>query len=527
MKPFMIKNPTYQQLDPLLWVQEHVVYACPYDGPKKHEKEFRRQLNLFFWHILQSSIYTTKKHRHMKFGMVKVPFSRKFGQTEVPMVFGHIGSKQATGAVGPNLEMTEKQFRRSLDWLIESNTIERKHYNRDKKKSREFRIHKDVLAKIFVNVPRSGFDLLNTLRLYSPLKVVQERYGLTIREKINKSNARLFCPRSHEFPYLDRNRDRETIKMYRTVLAKLEPNVIAIEPIFDYLEDKSFQKNMRAAKQFEQVKNLILNIIDQGPIQIVSESPLVIKYYPAYRASRIGGRLFEIGGGFQSLPADLKEKCFKIGSNWDMESSQFNILKHELTTHGIECDFLERFASVECIANELGIEKSVAKICFYATLFNGGTINHSPKSRVYKALHKSCKKKKSNVSVDDFFQRWDIETISLNQALSALADIYISKFRKTQDGCTLANALGVKFNPGVPVEELSSKQKRQVLSHMISGIESSLLFEAILNPAVSAVYSLEHDGALMNVVGEVQANGATFVQKRFSEVPIDPCSEDD
>ncbi|QYW05575.1 hypothetical protein pEaSNUABM25_00219 [Erwinia phage pEa_SNUABM_25] len=528
MPSFMIKNPTYQELEPLIWVRDNVVDKCPYDGPEKHEAEYRRQINLFFWHVLQSSIYPTKRKKFEKFGSVWVPFSRKLGSKELPMVFGCENASR--GPVGPKWNRTDKHFARALEWLV-SNVMDFKRYKKKTPtspgRSREFRIKSKCLDRMYPNRPKSNRELLELTRFYSPLKAVQERFGQTILEMISASANKEFGPRKHDLSGPDAkfglksNRDRAARKLYTAVLKKIGPNEIAIDPILEYLQVKSFRGTRKALKQYHQVMSCLQAILS-GPVQIVTESPLVIRYYPAYTIAKVGGRLFEQGGGFQSFPAVLKQRCSTVGDNWDMESSQLNIIRKEFEANGIACEFLNDIHSVNDIVAKLHhdnpdnkLTKKLVKICFYGTLFSADALAKSPKSSAVMALRPHFK----NLSeVYDFVESWNLNCLTFITALQQLCEVYSRRFRYTSEGMMLTCETGAKYTLERNQCVHSRKVRRRTMSHCISGIESSLLFDAILNGDVEIVYSLEHDGALLKTgdKGVVSAK-AKFVVKKFSD----------
>jgi len=508
----LIESPTYQEREVIVWVQENVVNKCPYEGPPELEQEFKTQVNLFFWHILQSSLYPSKRDQKKKFGRVWVPFPKQLGQDKLPLVFGTpYGARR-----GARKDTTrEGTFSRALEWLKE-NILIVKGYSRDKGLCREFRIRPEILEGMYGTLsPKTSEEILRRTRFYSPLlKAVQERYGITVMETIQRSSLLPFVKPEHDLKHLCRNRDRAARKLYGQVLDKLLPNEISIQPILDYLEDKSMIPTIKARKQYLQVKRLLDTIIG-GPIQIVSAVPLVIRYYAKYRVARIGGRLFEIGGGFQNLPGELKEKCFTVGTNWDMKSSQLNVLKQEFEKYSIDCGYLSTIGSIDDIADLFRLDKKAAKICFYATIFSAGQLETSPKSNVRKTLKRSMGPTRAREFVID----WNTYMSPLYFALTTLLNKYEVQFRKNKETSLLRCATGAQYEPAV--NDTSKKIKKRALNHIISGQESAFLFDAILNcPNVKGVYSLEHDGALMEVDGEIESTFAHFLRKRFSDKVI-------
>ncbi|ARW58859.1 hypothetical protein HOS33_gp219 [Erwinia phage vB_EamM_Y3] len=525
--PVLITSPVYQEKEVVIWVRDNVIFACPYEGPPSGEHEFRTQLNLFFWHILQCSLYPARKDKKKKFGRVWVPFPKELGQDKLPMVFGYRRGGDSV-AVGKYAVSKRGTFERSLDWL-KVNVLETKPYDKAKGRCREFRMRQEILDGMYGHFkPHTSDDILHRIRFYSPLKIPREDYGITVWSQIQKNSKRPFTKPSHDLSTLDRNRDRGNGKtltgraLYRAVLEKQLPNEVNIEPILAYLEDRSLIANRKAKKQYLQVKTLLDTIVG-GPVQIVSESPLVIRYWAKYRLSKLGGRLFEEGGGFQNLPSSLKQKCYTVGTNWDMKSSQFNVLRKEFEFNGIDLGFFNEFQSVEDVARVFQIDKPIAKVLLYSTIFSAGQLETGPYSNAYKEYAKILPKREVRNKIVD----WNTRVTLLYYGINELLDVYQQKFRKNakanrQEYGVLTCATGSRYDP--EPDEKRKKISRRVLNHMLAGWESKFLFDAILNcPNVKGFYSLEHDGALMLVDGDVvNSSDALFVAKRFSEKEIFP-----
>ncbi|WOL24463.1 hypothetical protein fHeYen902_117c [Yersinia phage fHe-Yen9-02] len=516
----LITSPSYQEKEVVIWVRDNVINACPYNGSASDLREFRAQLNLFFWHILQCSLYPARKDKKKKFGRVWVPFSSELGHDKLPMVFGHLGARKST-AVG-KYSKSEGTFSRSLEWL-KDNIIETKPYNKAKGKSREFRLRQEVLDGMYGHIkPHTSEDILHRIRFYSPLKILRDDYGITVWSQIEKNSKLPFNRPTHDLKSLHRSRDREARRNYTKILNKLLPNEVNIEPILAYLEDRSLIANHRAKKQYLQVKTLLDTLV-AGPVQIVSTSPLVIRYWPRYRLSRLGGRLFEIGGGFQNLPSALKQVCYTVGTNWDMQSSQFNVLRKEFELNNIDLKFFDTFASVEDVARIFELPKSSAKVLLYSTIFSAGQLEASPYGNAYKEFLKHYPKHTIKNRIID----WNTRVTPLFYGINELLRVYHSKFRKNINSNraeygVLTCATGSSYDPNL--SEKRKKISRRILNHMLAGWESKFLFDAILNcPNVKGVYSLEHDGALLLLDGdELHSPDAVFVAKKFSEKEIFP-----
>ncbi|AXG66603.1 hypothetical protein JA13_200 [Dickeya phage vB_DsoM_JA13] len=273
---------------------------------------------------------------------------------------------------------------------------------------------------------------------------------------------------------------------------------------------------------------------------MVERSRLIIKYYPTYRASGLGGRLFEESGGFQNLPRALKQRAYCVGHNVDMQSSQLNILKMELQRHKIHCRMLNETNSISDFANQFNLPKEITKICFYGMMFSiGGTMRRSAiaDSQAMKSIRASVRKecrsralrrlsRAGKVRFEDLEhlteklissecerirERWERETHSIVVSLEALCEAYIKSARKSGDGFVLTNAVGARYSWS---GEITSEIRKRILSHMITGIETDLLFSAIEENRVKHVYSFEHDGALLSSA-RLRSDRIKFVKKPF------------
>lgn len=514
-QPFLIKNPSYQELQAIQWVRDNIVFACPYDGPAENEKEFREQINLFFWHVLNVSIYRSKRNRGELFGETFCPFSYSYGRSVLPLVFGDYRLK--TGAVAASKQKRgSNQFNRALDWLIENVfDVKRKKLGKNGQpgKCREYRVKRFHLEQMYPVVPRTRYDLLNTVRLYSPLKAPQSRFGYTIIERIHAAAKKKFTMRKHDLSPIDKNSGREVKRYYKQVLDVLAPNEILIDPILAFLEQMSLRNNKKDQKKFQQAMYLLDSILS-GPIEIVDEDPLTIRYWPAYKVATKGGRLFEIGGGFQNMPSKLKQACYVVGVNWDMKSSQLNIIKREFAAYNIPCALVENLNSVNELAEMIGESVAMTKKCFYGTVYTLGKILRSEKGQIYASLLESHKGDRA--ATHAMLDKWDKLTEGLVEGLQILQGLYEKRARRSGNKMYLTCATGTKFS--WPLKGPSAKDRRTMLNHIITGLESSYLFEVVRDSSqVRSVYSFEHDGALLQPLRNLSSDYAKFVRKKFSD----------
>jgi hypothetical protein len=223
-----------------------------------------------------------------------------------------------------------------------------------------------------------------------------------------------------------------------------------------------------------QLEATIVNIMQH--FSIVSKKPFIVKYYPKYKASVIGGRLFEVNGGVQNLPSEVKKKSL-VGINYDVISSQLNIVKSIYKSLSKSTITIK---SVDDVASKLKVERKLAKVILYATIFSAGIISESK----YSALHKAIKKKGySDKSTILIIRRWKIKSISLVRAIKTILSHYKSKSKRG----FINNAVGIRVS--------STINSKKLLAHIIQGEETKFLMKVVLKNK-SIVSALEHDGFL-------------------------------
>lgn len=531
---YLIKNPMLQEYDTVHWVNEHVISACPYDGPKQKEYEFRRQISVFFWHLVHCSVYNKVFRDKNELAFIPVPYS--IGHKELPLVFG---TSSGYGAKATYAKRTETVFSRSLDWLMENIVIASPYSYGADGKSRAFKIREEIFDGMYPIRPKSAKDILTKIRYCKPHFTKGDMVGKTIEKICVKRSKKHLTPPVHDLRSFDRNTQRKAVKRYREVLERLSPNTISLRPIVNEIAKYSHysRKSMRA-----RVVLLHSNLMAflSNDFTLVELDRLIIKYYPTYRVSKLGGRLFEESGGFQNLPRAIKQRSHCVGHNVDMQSSQLNILKMELQRHKIPCRLLNETNSISDFADKFNLPKEITKVCFYGMMFSiGGTMRRSAVAdsqamkSIRSSLRKECRSKAMrrlakkgkirntdlevlttkfvDVESENVRERWERETQSIVVGLEALCESYISSARKSGDGFVLTNAVGARFGWS---GEVDSEVRKRVLSHMITGIETDILFTAIEENDVKRVYSFEHDGALLSRC-RLKSDRIKFVKKPF------------
>ncbi|AXG67574.1 hypothetical protein JA33_200 [Dickeya phage vB_DsoM_JA33] len=391
--------------------------------------------------------------------------------------------------------------------------------------------------------PRTPEEIFGKVRYCSPNFLRNTPVGKTLLEILAKKSVEALGMPSHDFDSLDRNRDRLTRKLYKDVLANQEPLTLTLLPIAEELSRLSRFQSLQARSRYRLVFSNTMNILS-GRFTCHSLDEMKISYLPTYRVSPIGGRFYECGGGFQNMPRSIKERCHIKGYNHDMRSSQLNILKLEFERNNIRCASIKDHQSVADFGAPFGLSKDDTKVCFYATVFSiGQALNakscwHSEplrviaKSKRTECIQRAAKqlgKKYRDLSMlepviklarklmvketNRVREVWNKENESLTVALESLCDAYISKARKAKENSVLTNAVGVRFS--WRTDSLDYKIRKQILSHMITGIETKFLFDMILSNGVK-VFSFEHDGALISKAS-VLSEDIEFVRKPFDE----------
>lgn len=538
---YIIKKPMFQEYETIAWVNKNVVYACPYNGPKKKEFEFRKQISHFFWHIIHCSMYSKKKKSHTINDLPYVPFPSELGRKKLPMVFGGFGEYE-----GKSWEVakTKKNFWRALDWLQEHVLDYTGYIFGNYGRSRSYRIKLEILNKMYPYQVRSAQYIFSRARFCDPLLTRMDNLGHTIKEMLDSKGLTDLPFPNHDLSAIDRNTGRQTRKLYNTVLKRQAPNTITIIPILQELAKLShYHKASVRSKVILMYANL-MSVLHSG-FSVVDREKMIISYYPRYLVGNIGGRLFEIGGGFQNMPKGLKQQSHCVGYNVDMRSSQLNIIKIELKKNNINCPLLDQVSSVGDFAEMFGMSRDETKTCFYGTVFSMGRsmqrsswAQSSPikvlKENKRKEHHKralsvimrtedepismknivTAREALLDRSIEKVRAHWEEVTMPIVQALETLCDCYVSKARKSGDGYIATNAVGMRY--WWQDKEPAFQIRKKILSHMITGIEAKFLFDAILENDVKQVYSFEHDGALLSKP-DLISTGIEFAQKPFAD----------
>ncbi|MDA5479713.1 hypothetical protein PGS49_03435 [Yersinia intermedia] len=214
-------------------------------------------------------------------------------------------------------------------------------------------------------------------------------------------------------------------------------------------------------------------------VELVTYTPLVVAYRQSYKAAKVGGRSFEMGTGFQSLPSKMKWACLARGYNYDIKGCQLEILRHKLQSIGVS-DRNLRLLDTEVICKKLGGGEALVKQFRYASVFNSGHVSFSFKSATVRLLRKEFGKSKAQ----RILRRWREHLEPLKHDLSGLLDHYLSTGKTNRYGLCVVNAVGQTFNCTYKNTKTGKRWRRDVmrrklLAHMLQGLESQAVYDFV------------------------------------------------
>jgi hypothetical protein len=238
-------------------------------------------------------------------------------------------------------------------------------------------------------------------------------------------------------------------------------------------------------------KTMFLNHLAERGCRLVSSVPLVVEYWPEYKVADLGTRSFEKHGGFQALKSEIKWHIFE-GYNYDIESSQLTILRHELEKYGLKCVRLKKITK-EKVMRRFDIDEGAAKTLIYSLIYSLGEVRKHKESEVFNIL---CNAYGYDVAVEKA-DSWREFIRPIRKKLKQLVEVYIGQGVNCPGrGLAIRNAVRQTYliNP----KKITHKNRCRILSHMFQGIESHATYQTILlNPGVCG--SSEHDGLVSSV----------------------------
>lgn len=233
----------------------------------------------------------------------------------------------------------------------------------------------------------------------------------------------------------------------------------------------------------------------------------VIEYYPRYKMADIGGRIFEIGGGIQFLKSSIRSKC-RYGYDYDLESSQLNILKDLGRKHSIKIPDLDLNKLAKDMSVGVKVSKADIKPPFYGIVFGAGNISTTSLKMLKADL------RVSDTKFDHIIKIFRRKTSELRKAIKQLVDRLLkSNIWVIQGKATYhcVNCLGLTFKTNYgryhllnkTRKAIESRDKRRILAHIIQGIEMDKVLKLVEHTGVQ-VSSFEHDGILIMRIGKKQ-----------------------
>lgn len=431
---------------------------------------------------LDKKIMWLKDTRHLLAHIFACSLDRK--KDEAKWVPFPISNKKLLKKI-PRALSTKLRHTRGLDVLIRLNILECEPFKKEEKCT-QLRISEKVYSLIRDNfLETSKSENLNKLRFYDIRNHSIQDFKFSGRVEVLKRPQHILS--NLYGSEISGRQNKKVIELYRKSLDNLIPIRVNIDVIMDYIKELTVNQNQSTEKTLEsdihrilQTKNALFSILKK--FKVISEKPFIVEYFPTYKVATMGGRLFETGCGVQNLPSKLKQKCL-VGYNYDLISSQLNIIKIYAEKY-LKTDDLG-FNNVDEISEFLGVERKITKIILYGTIFNCGDINPNQYNTVFKKLENEYDAKIAN----EVINKWKSNN-KLIDIIKKLKDIFKTSkdfIIKNKGKVYLKNAIGIKI-------ELSEKiDDKQILSHVIQGLEVKFLIDSInLNP--NGISSIEHDG---------------------------------
>ncbi|WP_156292688.1 hypothetical protein [Serratia oryzae] len=470
MKPYLTHNNILVAEDTLK-VFMKPISGIPFDGPKHLRRPFYGDIARFLEHLICCATVSRNTRKRARFKGNKtwtysVPLPKDLGREKLPHVFKKNGDLLHT---------------RALELIADAGLIKIiKHI--PESKCREFAVSKQFLRDLFTR-DRAKY-LRRTDRLTYLTNIFNKRKCMSFDELIGQAINRGSTVAHH---WSKRDIPNQPFRnLLKAVWGNLEPLHINLDALRQYVDDHHSAKNMMFYRNF-------LSYLAEVGVDLISDRPLVVAYRQSYKAAKIGGRSFEIGCGFQSLPSKMKWACLARGYNYDIKGCQLEILRHELQSIGVSDSNL-RLLDTEVICKKLGVKAALVKQFRYASVFNSGYVSLSFKSATTRLLTKEF----GHAKAKRMILRWREHLEPLKDDLARLLDVYEATAHKNRYGRCVTNAVGQTFNCTYKCVATSKRWKRDVmrrklLAHMLQGLESLAVYEFVRDHP-GLVCALEHDG---------------------------------
>ncbi|AXW87170.1 hypothetical protein AU509_04255 [Lonsdalea britannica] len=469
MKPYITKN-NILVTDSTLDYFKEVVFSIPYNGVKSLRRPYYHNIAVFLQHIICVATCSRKNRRKAKIKANKkwsysVPVPFELGREKLPGVF-----KKS----GPTND-------RAMEALASAGIIKLTGYSNAQNSCREYAVSQRFLRKLFGN--DRGAYLSRQDRYHYLTDIFNKRKSYSFDELIG-----IAIDRGQRAKHKQSKRDIPNVAFRERVVGvwnSLEPLEINLDALLDYYNENPTKKN----KIF--IFNFLSRLAETG-VDLVKESPLTVSYSQSYKTAYIGGRSFEIGTGFQSLPSGMKWACLARGHNYDIKGCQLEILRHELQDFGISAESLE-VLETQYICRVLRVAEELVKQFRFSSVFNAGFVSLSLKSSTRRLLNRELGKTEAK----RVLKRWKRLLKPLRDDLGLLLDHYEGTAKTNRYGKCVTNAVGQPFNitwkdVAAGKRRKSDVMRRKLLSHMLQGLESKAVYDYVASH--KGVCALEHDG---------------------------------
>ncbi|MBC3380415.1 hypothetical protein H8I69_14960 [Serratia fonticola] len=471
MKAYLTKNNILVTLY-TLEVFKSALFGIPFKGPKHLRRPYYGDIARFLEHLICCSTVSRNTRKKARFKGDKdwtysVPLpAETLGKPELPRVFKQPKDLPHTRA----LELIEEA---GLVKII-------KHI--PESKCREFAVSKKFLHNLFTR-DRAKY-LRRTDRISHLTNIFNKRKTYSFDELIGQAISR-GCTVKHQWS--KRDIPNEPFRnLLKAVWGNIEPLHINLDALRQYVDTHHSTKNVMFYRSF-------LSHLAEVGVDLISDTPLVVAYRQSYKSAKIGGRSFEVGTGFQSLPSAMKWACLAKGYNYDIKGCQLEILRCELQSIGVSDSNLQ-LLDTEVICKVLKVEEALVKQFRYASVFNSGYVSFSCKSATVRLLRKAFGPSKAK----RILLRWREHLEPLKHDLARLLDHYEATARTNRYGKCVTNAVGQTFNctykcVATGKSWRSDVMRRKLLAHMLQGLESRAVYDFVReHPGL--VCALEHDG---------------------------------
>ncbi|MBK5739545.1 hypothetical protein JKA45_03990, partial [Klebsiella pneumoniae] len=307
-------------------------------------------------------------------------------------------------------------------------------------------------------------------------KRVRDVKIMTEEQLIHKALSHFNKPR-----HATRHVSRETQQYMRQVYHNMGALRINLDKLQAYIPEDEREALLKS--------HFLQHLAERG-CRMVLSVPLVVEYFPEYKLAERGTRSFEKNGGFQALKAAIKWAVV-VGINYDIKSSQLTILKHELERYGIKCKRLGKITKKK-VMRRFNVDQKAAKLLIYTLIYSLGEFRKHKDSAAFRKLCDLYGYSEAVKKADEWIEFVRPVRRALNKLVARYLDEHVNCPGR---GWAIRNAVRQSFM--VKPDKITASVRRCLLSHMIQGIESKAVYEAVLaNPGVCS--SIEHDGMVSN-----------------------------